>query len=223
MVTAIVLTAIYIACQMIADVSAVKLVSVFGLAVPAGTFVYAVTFTVRDMIHKRMGKKAARLVISSAAVINVAMALYFAFTVGLAHPPFWGGQEAYAAVLGVVPTIVVASIAAEYISEMFDTELYQIAWDTFAKDKPWLRIAFSNLFSVPLDSFIFGALAFKAFPWLFGGDAIPWAGIGTMVLGQSIFKWVVATAVIPFTYLTKPGRPLETDLVENFKSMGYND
>lgn len=204
LIVAIMLTAAYVACQMIADVTAVKLVNVFGLAIPAGTFIYAVTFTVRDMVHKYMGKAAAQVVITSAAVVNVAMAVYFGFTVWLGFPPFWQGQEAYAQVLGIVPGIVVASIIAEYASEMLDTELYQVAWDTFAKDKPWLRVVFSNLFSVPLDSFIFGALAFKLFPTLFGGSPIPWIGIWSMVLGQSAFKWVVSTLVMPLTYLIKP-------------------
>lgn len=196
---AVVLISAYMACQMIADIAAVKMVSLFGLVIPAGTFIYAVTFTVRDLIHKRLGKTVARWVVASAAVINIGMALYFVFTINLGYPVFWQGQEAYATILGVVPSIVAASIIAEFVSEMVDTELYQIAWEKFARNRQWLRVVFSNLFSVPLDSLVFAVLAFRVFT-----PSVPWSGIAAMVLGQSLFKWAVATVVMPLTYLVKP-------------------
>ena len=210
---AVVLVAAYMACQMIADITAVKMVEVFGLVIPAGTFVYAATFTVRDLIHKRLGKSVARWTILSAAAINIAMALYFVFTINLGYPPFWQGQEAYASILGVVPSIVAASIIAEFVSEWVDTELYQIAWESFARNKQWLRVVFSNLLSVPLDSIIFAILAFRIFT-----PSVPWPGIWSMVLGQSLFKWAVATVVMPLTYLVKPS---EMALYDKFIKMGY--
>ncbi|GAB1458074.1 hypothetical protein MASR2M48_33820 [Spirochaetota bacterium] len=54
---AIVLIGAYIAAQMLSDIGSLKIASLGGWAVDAGTFVYPVTFTIRDMIHKRLGKR----------------------------------------------------------------------------------------------------------------------------------------------------------------------
>ncbi|MCK7514814.1 MAG: VUT family protein [Desulfobacterales bacterium] len=68
------LAGIYVAAQMLADIGSLKIAVVAGLAVDAGTFIYPITFTVRDLIHKRLGKSAARTTIVLAAGINLVMA-----------------------------------------------------------------------------------------------------------------------------------------------------
>jgi len=198
-----ILTAFYIACQIIADITAVKLVEVFGMVIPAGTFVYAATFTLRDAIHRKAGKDYTLAVVIAAGVINILMAAYFMFTTGLPAPVYWGAQEAYATVLSVVPYIVAASIAAEVVSEILDTELYHKAASTFAQNHLWLRVVFSNLFSVPLDSLIFAGLAFVVFPLLMGQEALPGSALATMIISQSLFKWVVTAIVLPTIYWGK--------------------
>jgi hypothetical protein len=190
---------------MLADIAAVKLVSLLGAIIPAGTFVYAVTFTVRDALHRRYGIQAARVTIWAAAAVNVAMALYFMLTIWMPAPPYWGTQEAYAMVLGVVPSIVVSSIIAELLSELLDTEIYQIAWNTFAKNHHWLRVVVSNLISVPVDSIIFAGLAFVVWPLISKGEPLTWAAFASMVIGQTLFKWVVSLAVLPITSSITPG------------------
>jgi hypothetical protein len=187
---------------MIADVTAVKMLQMpFGIVIPGGTFIYAVTFTVRDALHRKHGVDAAQSAIYAAGVINVLMALYFALTIVLPFPPFWGLQDAYASILMVVPGIVISSIIAELVSELVDTKLYQWSWDTFMPNSHFGRIALSNFVSVPLDSLLFATLAFVAWPTVFGGDVTPWAGILSITVGQSIFKWIVSFIVAPFTVI----------------------
>lgn len=66
----------YVGAQVIADVTSLKIGSVAGRAVDMGTFIYLITFTLRDVVHKALGKRAARTLVLTAAVVNVAMALY---------------------------------------------------------------------------------------------------------------------------------------------------
>ena len=66
----------YIAAQMLADVASLKIGLVAGWAVDLGTFIYPLTFTLRDLCHKLMGKRAAQTIILSAAGINIFMAAY---------------------------------------------------------------------------------------------------------------------------------------------------
>ena len=68
---AVVVVAAYIAAQMMADIASLKIGVVAGLAVDMGTFVYPVTFTLRDLVHKTLGKRNAQVLIIAAAVINL--------------------------------------------------------------------------------------------------------------------------------------------------------
>ena len=70
----------YVAAQVLSDVASLRIVELAGFAVDAGTLVYPFTFTLRDLVHKVAGKTAARVLIVTAAVINIGMALLFLAT-----------------------------------------------------------------------------------------------------------------------------------------------
>jgi uncharacterized PurR-regulated membrane protein YhhQ (DUF165 family) len=69
--------AAYIAAQMMSDVASLRIVLFLGLSMDAGTFVYPITFTLRDLVHKAVGAHGARVLIVTAAVINLVMAGLF--------------------------------------------------------------------------------------------------------------------------------------------------
>ena len=54
-VAGIILVSLYIAAQIISDVASLKIAVLFGLSIDAGTFIYPITFTLRDLVHKRLG------------------------------------------------------------------------------------------------------------------------------------------------------------------------
>ena len=57
----------YVGAQLIADVTSLKIGNVAGRAVDMGTFIYPITFTLRDVVHKALGKRATRVLIFTAA------------------------------------------------------------------------------------------------------------------------------------------------------------
>jgi len=93
---AVTLAALYIAAQIFSDIGSLKIALVAGFSVDAGTFIYPITFTLRDLVHKRLGKQAARLAILLAGGINLFMAGYFAFTAWLPSDPSWGLAREFA-------------------------------------------------------------------------------------------------------------------------------
>jgi len=188
----IVLISLFIAAQIISDVSSLKIAVLFGLSVDAGTFIYPITFTLRDLIHKRLGKQAARLVILLAGGINLFMAAFFAFSAWLPGDPSWGLAGEFSRVLGPVWRIVIASIAAEIAAELVDTEVYQL-WVT--RRHQWARVLISNAVSVPLDSLIFCWAAF--------GGVLPPATVWSIFLANLILKGVVTVLSIPGIYLVR--------------------
>ncbi len=194
----VVLVGFYVAFQLIADVTATKIVHIAGITLPAGTFVFTLTFTWRDALHKRLGREWARAAIITAGAANVALAAYLWLSITLPAAPFWEGQEAFAAILGFVPRITVASILAELVSELLDTEVYHFLARRIPLRHQWLRVLGSNGVSLPVDSVIFVTLAFAG--------TMPFADVASVALGQIAFKLAVTVISIPLIYLVREGR-----------------
>jgi uncharacterized integral membrane protein (TIGR00697 family) len=191
----IVLVSLYIAAQIISDVASLKIAILFGLAVDAGTFIYPITFTLRDLVHKRLGRQAARVVIVLAGGINLFMAAFFAFSAWLPSDPSWGLGAEFARVLGPVWRIVTASIAAEILAELADTEAYHLWVTRVTRRHQWARVLASNAVSVPLDSLVFCWAAF--------GGLLPSATVWSIVLANIILKSIVTVLSIPGIYLVR--------------------
>jgi len=193
----------YVLCQAIADVGATKFVEIAGIALPAGSLMFAVTFTLRDLLHKRLGVQWARAAIVCAALFNVVQALYLAGMAALPAPVYFQNAEAWAAIFSIVPAIAVASITAEVVSELVDTEVYNVWKNKLGRLPQWTRVLASNAVSLPLDSLIFGTLAFVWLPPVFGGEAYPFSVAMTMVGGQIVWKAIITVVSMPGIYLVK--------------------
>jgi hypothetical protein len=191
----IVVISLYIAAQLLSDIASLKITLIAGFSMDAGTFIYPLTFTIRDLIHKRLGKQVARTVIIIAAGINLFMALFLQFTAWLPQDPSWGLGLEFAAVLGPVWRIVVASIVAEVISELIDTEIYHL-WKTRITEKyQWMRVLSSNAVSIPVDSLIF---CWGAFGFLLPHDVV-WS----IFFANVIVKGAVTIVSLPAIYMVK--------------------
>jgi len=191
----IVVISLYIAAQLLSDIASLKITLVAGFSMDAGTFIYPLTFTIRDLVHKRLGKQVARSVILLAAGINLFMALFLHFTAWLPQDPSWGLGREFAAVLGPVWRIVIASIVAEVISELIDTEIYHL-WQTRITEKfQWMRVLSSNAVSIPVDSLIFCWGAF--------GFVLPHDVVWSIFFANVIVKGAVTIVSLPAIYLVK--------------------
>lgn len=199
MTRVLIVAAAYVAAQMLADISSLKIVSIMGLAMDAGTFVYPITFTLRDLVHKAVGARGARILIISAAVINLFMAGLFAFVAHLPGDPSVGPQQAFGQVLSPVWRITVASIVAEVASELVDTEIYRLWVQRVTERYQWLRVLTSNGISVPLDSLLFAWIAF--------GGTQPRAVVWSIVASNVIVKMATTLLSLPLIYAVPEEAP----------------
>ena len=191
----IVVISLYIAAQLLSDIASLKITLIAGFSMDAGTFIYPLTFTIRDLIHKRLGKQVARKIIILAAGINLFLALFFQFTAWLPQDPSWGLGREFAAVLGPVWRIVIASIVAEVISELIDTEIYHLWQSRITEKYQWMRVLSSNAVSIPVDSLIF---CWGAFGFLLPHDVV-WS----IFFANVIVKGAVTIVSLPAIYLVK--------------------
>lgn len=189
--------AAYIGAQMLSDIASLKIGVVFGLAVDMGTFIYPITFTLRDLVHKLLGKRVAQTLILAAGGINLFMAVYLMWTARVPGSEAWGLNQEFAAILAPVWRIVLASIAAEIISELIDTEVYHWFVTRITHRYQWLRVLLSNGASVPVDNLIFAVGAFAL--------ALPWNEVWQIFLFNLIIKYGMTLLSLPLIYLT-PGQ-----------------
>jgi queuosine precursor transporter len=187
----------YVAAQMMADVASLRIISIGGYAVDAGTLIYPFTFTLRDLVHKIGGKSAARTVIVLAAGVNLVMAAFFGLVGTLPADMVTGPQLEFGRVLAPVWGIVIASIVAEVVAELIDTEAYSMWERRFADRHQWGRVLVSNAVAIPIDSAIFVGLAtlFGVFP-----AELAWSIFWLNV----VIKGLVTLVSVPWIYLVRP-------------------
>ena len=201
---AILATSAYIGAQMLADIASLKIGVVAGLAVDMGTFIYPITFTLRDVVHKVLGKRNARTLILAAAGINLFMAAYLAWAASVPSDPSWGLGEQFSLILGPIWRIVLASIAAEVVSELIDTEVYHWFVTRVTTRYQWARVLTSNAVSIPIDNFIFAVGAFGPLPGLADHPlSLPWATVWQIFLFNLAVKFGMTFISLPLIYTTR--------------------
>lgn len=208
-VSAVLVIAAYIAAQMLSDIASLKIGIVLGLAVDMGTFIYPVTFTLRDLVHKLLGKRNAQALVVAAGVINLLMAGYLMWVSAVPSDVSWGLGAQFSAILSPVWRIVTASIAAEVASELVDTEIYHWFVVRITRRYQWARVLTSNGLSVPIDNLIFSVGAF--------GWTLPWGVVWQIFVFNLVIKYGVTLVSLPLIYLipskydrteTKDDRPM---------------
>lgn len=201
---AILAVSAYIGAQMLADIASLKIGVVAGLAVDMGTFIYPITFTLRDVVHKLLGKRNAQTLILAAAGINVFMAAYLAWSASVTSDPSWGLGEEFSLILGPIWRIVLASILAEVASELTDTEVYHWFVTRVTTRYQWARVLTSNAVSIPIDNLIFAVGAFGPLPGLANHPlSLPWATVGQIFLFNLAVKFGMTLISLPLIYTTR--------------------
>ena len=126
----------YVAAQLVADISNLRNLTLFGLSVSAFSIAYPLTFTLRDMVHKLAGPNVARTLIIAAAVIYLVVQAFFTIISNL--PPEM--NEAERVTLGQLLSpewrFLMAAVVASVLSQLVDTEVYTRWVGRFGQAEP---------------------------------------------------------------------------------------
>jgi uncharacterized integral membrane protein (TIGR00697 family) len=186
----LVFVCLYVACEIIANITAGRPVSLFGIVVPSAVFIYTLTFTLVDVIHEIYGKEDSRKVILGAFFANILLAIYAYLVIRLPAPAFFLDAKSYETVFGATPRIVFASLAAYLISSMVDVEIYHL-WKKRMQKAKWSRVLVSNSVSTLVDSCVFIVIAFAG--------VMP---VMPLIIGQYVVKMVITVLSLPLIYTT---------------------
>jgi uncharacterized integral membrane protein (TIGR00697 family) len=190
----IILSGLYLFFSLAGNIAATKVTYFGGLVMDAG-FIYSLTFTWRDLIHKQLGQKAAVTTIWLSAAVNLLAALYFQLVVLLPAQTDWangGGQTAWEFLFSLQMRIVLASILTALIAELIDTKVYQL-WTRGGREKwpQWTRVFASNSVSIPVDSLLFPIIAFAGIVGAQGLQQMVWTNIIVKALVTALVFWTI--------------------------------
>jgi uncharacterized integral membrane protein (TIGR00697 family) len=184
---------LFVAVLLISNISASKLVELFGFPFDGGTLLFPLSYIFGDVLTEVYGYGRSRRIIWLGFICNAIAALTFAAVASLPAASVWPHQEAFETILGVVPRIVLASFLA-YLAGEFSNS-YVLAKMKIRTQGRWLwmRTIGSTLIGEGVDTLIFCTLAFAG--------TIPGHALWLMIAFNYLFKCGTEIVFTPVTYL----------------------
>lgn len=189
------LVAVYAAMLAIANVAAVKVVSINGWEFTAGVVPIAVAFLVSDVLVERHGEDTGHTAVwagFSALLITIAV------TQLVLYLP---GESVVNDVFGASLPILLASLTTILLSQHTDVWLFAQLKERLPY-RPTRNIG-STVMSQGVDTTVFSLLAFAILPVMVGGTTLPLSVITTIVITEWLIKSGIAVMDTPvFILLT---------------------
>jgi queuosine precursor transporter len=194
-------TAVFVTTLIISNIIAVKLVNIAGLFVPAAVILFPVAYIFGDILTEVYGFARARQVIWTGFFCNLLAVIAIWLGGLLPAAPFWSAgafttpeaaQQAYQAILGFTPRLLIASFIAYLVGEFLNSFVLAKLKLATAGRFLWLRTIGSTLVGQAADSTVFITIAFLGI--LTGADLFQ------AIFSQWLFKVVYETLATPLTY-----------------------
>lgn len=189
----LILNGIFITSLLIANVLSAKIVSFWGMVIPAAIVAYPLTFLMTDLIGEIWGKEEANKAVKLGFICQIASLIMIGLAILLPVAPFADNQAQFKSIMGQSFRVVAASLVAYYCSQSWDVWIFHKIRSMSTKHK-WIRNNVSTMTSQMIDTAIFITIAFIG--------VVP--NIWTMIISQYVIKVVYAVLdTIPFYLLTK--------------------
>ena len=180
-----------------------------GLVLPGAAVCYACTFLITDVIGEIWGgAEASRSVFYGFCSQIFASALIFITRYLPAEDPAM--QAAYEKMLDQNLLFVTASLTAYFASQLWDIWMFHLVRGWYinvlhgTSAARWIWNNASTMTSQAIDTVLFIGIVFGiGFRWLWMPDK--WAALGATMVGQYIFKFLLAALDTPFFYLLTRG------------------
>ncbi len=184
--------AIFCGLLLISNIGATKLIEFGPIITDGGAFLFPLVYITGDVLSEVYGLKAA----TRAIYLGFGLAMLAAFTfwiVQISPPaPGYENQEAFAAVLGFVPRIVVASLAGYLVGQFLNAYVLVKIKERTQEKKLWMRLIGSTLVGEAADTVVFCTIAFYGI--ITGGDFLNYVIVGY------VYKVGLEVVLLPITY-----------------------
>lgn len=188
------LLAMFVAVFLISNITSTKGVVIGPLVTDGAFFLFPLAYVLGDVMSECYGFRVARHAIWTGFFITLLAIISFYIAIALPPADFYTGQEAFAATLGLVPRIVLASLAGYAVGQLLN------AWTlTRMKERNgdaglWKRLLGSTIVGEFGDTLIFCLIAAPAIGISTLGDTLNYVAVGF------VWKTGVEIAIMPLTY-----------------------
>jgi len=184
--------AIFITSLITANITAVKLIGLWGLVLPAGVVIFPVSYITGDVLTEVYGYARARRVIWLGFFCNLLAVVVIWLGQIIPPVPFWDGQAAYERILGYAPRLLCASFLA-YLAGEFVNAFVMAKMKIATKGRwLWTRTIGSTLVGQGVDSLVFITIAFAG--------TLPVGVMGLGIITQWLVKSAYEAVATPVTY-----------------------
>ncbi len=187
-----IIVGIFVAVLLISNIGATKLIAFGPLITDGGAFLFPLAYIIGDILSEVYGLKAAR----RAILLGFAMLVLAALTFWLVQisPPADGyeNQDAFEAVIGFVPRIVLASIAGYLVGQLLNAYVLVKIKERTREKALWLRLIGSTVVGEFADTLVFCTIAFYG--------VITGAEFLNYVLVGYLYKTLLEVVLLPVTY-----------------------
>ena len=158
-----VLTVLYVVSLLISNILAAKQFVLFGsITMTCAVMVFPITYILSDLFSEVYGYKWSRFSCYMAFAANIFMVIFFELSIISPAPDYWLNQEAYQTVLGSVPRVLIASLAAFIIGDFVNDKVFAVMKKKHEGELKGFgaRAIISSFAGEVIDSSIFLPLAF---------------------------------------------------------------
>ena len=191
-----ILTLLAVVCLLISNVITAKQVLLpFGITMTGAVVIFPITYILSDLFSEVYGYKWSRLVCYLSFLANLLMVLVFSLVIITPAPDYWTNQDAFMAVLGSTPRVLIASFLAFIVGGLVDDLVFKKLKDKHPNDMKGFgfRAILSSLFGELVDSLIFLPIAFLG--------QMPLKTLAIMTILQVVIKTGYEIIILPITRL----------------------
>lgn len=187
-----ILLALFVAILLISNIAATKLLAIGPFIMDGGAILFPLTYIIGDVLAEVYGLKAAKRAIWTAFGVSALAALTFLAVQYLPGAPEYTNQAAFEAVLGFVPQIVIASLAAFLCGQFMNAYALVKMKEKWGDKNLWARLLGSTIAGQLVDTIIFCMIAFY-------GIITGWSFANYVLVGVA-YKVAMEIILLPVTY-----------------------
>ena len=184
--------ALFVAVLLVSNIASSKILSLGPFTFDGGTLLFPISYIFGDILTEVYGYRRSRRVIWAGFACAGLMAGVLALVGALPPAEGWENQEAYEAILGVTPRIVLGSLVAYFAGEFSNS--YTLAKMKVLTKGRWLwtRTIGSTLVGEGIDTVLFVTIAFAG--------TMAWSLFWAIIVSNYVFKVGLEAVMTPATY-----------------------
>ena len=188
------LVAVFVALLLLSNIAATKGIAIGPILTDGGAILFPLTYVIGDVLSEVYGFRATRRAILLGFLMSLVASLTFWLVMIAPSAPGFDGQDSFERILGVVPMILLASVAAYLIGEFLNAYVLVKIKERTKEKHLWARLIGSSVVGQFADTVVFCLIAGPVIGISEPADMLIYIAVG--------FGWKIGIEILllPVTY-----------------------